>query len=545
MQISASAVPRQGGLPYKWIVAGVIIFGIFMSVLDSTIVNIAIPRLQTAFGSGLDTVQWVLTGYTLAQGVTTPLTAFLTDRLGIKRFYLISLAGFTIGSALCGIAWSLPMLILFRVLQGATGAFLMPVAITLLYREFPPAERGTAMGVLGIPILLAPAFGPTVGGYIVTFASWQLLFYLNVPLGIIGVILAMVFLREGERSPNKSFDVPGFIFSTIGLVSLLYGLSSASSDGWGSTTVMGCLIVGVVFIALFIITELALLRQGKQPLLDVSVFADRSFSTSSIASILVTFALYGGLFVVPVYLQNLRALNAYQAGLLLLPQAFASMLAVVIGGRLVDKLGVRAVVIPGLILMAIAMWMLSSLNLYTQYGQFQIMMIIRGFGIGLAMQPLMVSALAQIPPRRLSQATSVSTTLRFVGGSLGVAVIATLIQSQNTLHLDHLAERVTASSPLGQLVPSLQALYMSTGASASAAYGAALNVINGLLLRQAYMLAIQDSFFFSLVLALLAIVAAFFVGGRKQSASAQADEELTEQEKEEQARAREEAMIAV
>jgi DHA2 family multidrug resistance protein len=545
MQIPASAAPRQGGLPYKWIVACVIIFGIFMSVLDSTIVNIAIPRLQTAFGSGLDTVQWVLTGYTLAQGVATPLTAYLSDRIGIKRFYLISLAGFTIGSALCGLAWSLPVLILFRVIQGIMGAFLMPLSITLLYREFPPEERGTAMGALGIPILLAPAFGPTIGGYIVTFTSWQLLFYVNVPLGIIGIILALLFLREGELIPNTSFDVPGFILSAIGLTALLYGLSSASSDGWGSAKVLGCLLVGVTFVALFVITELSLLRQGKQPLLDVSVFANRAFSTSSIASILVTFALYGGLFVVPVYLQNLRGLSAYQAGLLLLPQAFASMLAVLIGGRLVDRLGVRAVVIPGLILMAVAMWMLSTLNLTLPYGQFQIMMIIRGFGIGLAMQPLMVSALAEISPRRLGQATSVSTTLRFVGSSLGVAVIATLVQSQNTQHFYHLAERVTASSPLGQLVPLLQGLYMTTGATASAAYGAALNVINGLLLRQAYMLAIQDAFRFSLILALVALVASFFVSGRKKSAPAQVNEKLTEQEKEEEAIAREEAMMLV
>src|SRR5258707_10219151 len=217
------------------------------------------------------------------------------------------------------------------------------------------------MGALGIPILLAPAFGPTIGGYIVTFTSWQLLFYLNVPLGIIGIILAILFLREGELIPNTSFDVPGFILSAIGLTALLYGLSSASSDGWGSATVLGCLLVGVVFVALFVITELSLLRQGKQPLLDVSVFANRAFSTSSIASILVTFALYGGLFVVPAYLRNLRGLSAYQARLLLLPQAFASMLAVLIGGRPVGRIGVRAVWIPGLILMAVPMCVGSTL----------------------------------------------------------------------------------------------------------------------------------------------------------------------------------------
>src|SRR5215469_13567904 len=198
MQIPAPAARQGGGVAYKWIVAIVVIFGIFMSILDSTIVNVAIPRLQNAFGADLQSVQWVLTGYILAQGVATPLTGFLSDRLGLKRFYLISLTGFTIGSALCGIAWSLPVLITFRVLQGLSGAFLAPLSITLLYREFPPEERGTAMGALGIPILLAPAFGPTLGGYLVTFANWSLIFYINVPIGILGLFLGFSLLHESQ-----------------------------------------------------------------------------------------------------------------------------------------------------------------------------------------------------------------------------------------------------------------------------------------------------------------------------------------------------------
>ncbi|GCE26328.1 MFS transporter [Dictyobacter alpinus] len=541
MQMAAPAVPRQGGLPYKWIVACVVVFGIFMSILDSTIVNIAIPRLQSAFGSDLNSVQWVLTGYTLAQGVATPLTAFLSERLGIKRFYMLSLAGFTIGSALCGIAWSLPVLIVFRLIQGMTGAFLSPLAITLIYREFAPAERGTAMGVLGIPILLAPAFGPTLGGYIVTFAGWQLIFYINLPLGIIGLILAAIFIREARAEARTSFDIPGFLLSASGLGLLLYGLSSASTDGWTSGTVLSCLIAGAILLTTFIFVELDRARHEKQPLLDIRVFGNRSFSTSSFASILVTFTLFGGLFLVPVYLQNLRQLSAFQAGLLLLPQAFASMFAVVIGGRLVDRFGVRAVVIPGLILTAISMWRFTFLDLYIPYTSFQWLLILRGFGIGLCLQPLMVSALAEIQPRMLAQATAVSTTLRFVGSSLAVAIVATLVQSQTKLHYAHLAERVTPDSPLGQLVPRLQALFISHGASTTAAYGTALRTIGGLVQRQAYVLAMQDAFWLSLALAILAIVASFFVSsGRRKSQPAQI-EPLSDEE----AKAREEAMMAV
>lgn len=541
MQVTAPAARQGGALPYKWIVASVVIFGIFMSILDGTIVNIAIPRLQSAFGAQLSSVQWVLTAYTLAQGVATPLTGFLSDRIGLKRFYMLSLAGFTIGSALCGLAWSLPALIAFRVLQGATGAFLSPLAITLLYREFPPAERGTAMGTLGLPILLAPALGPTLGGYLVTFANWQLIFYINVPIGIVGLIMAMIFLRTAQSPSNVQFDVPGFITSAAGLGLLLYGLSDASTDGWTSAKVLGCIIAGVILLIAFVVIELDRVQHEKQPLLDMRVFTNRGFTTSNIASVMVVIALYGGLFLVPVYLQNLRGLSAYQSGLLLLPQAVASMVAVLIGGRLVDRFGVRAVVIPGLVILAVVMWRFTTLTNTIMYSNFQLLLIARGFALGLCLQPLMVSALADIRPRMLAQATAVNTTVRFVASSLGIAVLSTLVQGQTKVHYAHMAELVTADSPLGKLVPRLQALFMTHGAPALAARGAALYEISGLIRRQAYLLSIQDAFWLTLGLTIVAIVASFFVGVRRSQAQSEEQAPLTDEE----AMAREEALLGV
>jgi drug resistance transporter, EmrB/QacA subfamily len=539
MQVTVPVTQREGGLAYKWIVAMVVIFGIFMSILDSTIVNIAIPRLQTAFSSSLNNVQWVLTGYTLAQGVATPLTAFIADRIGTKRFYMLSLIGFIVGSACCGLAWSLPVLITFRIVQGASGAFLTPLAMTLLYREFPPNERGTAMGALGIPILLAPALGPTLGGYIVTFAGWQLIFYINVPIGIVGLLMAFFLLHESAINATIKFDLPGFITSALGLGLLLYGLSSASTDGWTSGIVLGCLLGGAFSLILFLLIEMDRIRRELPPLMDIRVFNNRPFSTSMIASTLVVFALYGGLFLVPVYLQSLRSYSAYEAGLVLLPQAFASMLAVLIGGRLVDRLGVRAVVIPGLVITAIAMWRFTALDLNTPISTFQWLLILRGFGIGLCMQPLMVSAVAEIPPRRLAQASAVSTTVRFVGSSLAVAIIATLVQSQTKLHYAHMAERVTTDSSQGHLVTMLQALFISHGMPAASALAYAVQVVGGLLQRQAYMLAMQDAFWVTLGLALLAIIASFFVGSGRRNAMP------TEPISEESAAASDEAMLAV
>ncbi len=547
MQVPVSTAPRTiGNVPYKWIVALVVIFGLFMTILDGTIVNIAIPRLQNVFGVNLTSVQWVLTAYTLVQGVATPLTAYLSQRLGAKRLYLLALAGFTIGSVLCGLSFNLPMLIFFRIVQAATGAFLSPLAITLLWTEFPPEERGTALGALGVPILLAPALGPTIGGYIVTYLGWQLIFFVNLPIGILGIIMGVLFLRETIAERRTSFDLPGFICSAIGLASLLYGLSDASTDGWGSAKVLGFLALGVIMLILFVIVELNTARQERQPLLDIRVFGNRSFATSSIASIFVTFALYGGLFIIPIYLQDVRGLSAYQAGLLLLPQAFASMVSSLIGGRLVDRLGVRGVVIPGLVILAFALWLLTFIGVNTPYGTLQVWLIIRSFALGFCFQPLSVAALSEIRPRMLSQATAVNTTLRFVISSLAVAVIATLVQSQTTVHYSHLAEQVTPASRLGQLVPLLQALFIQQGGAISvqAAYAAALQTISGLLEQQATVLAMQDAFFLSVVLTGLAIIATFFVRYRPRRVAPTQTRELSPEEHEEAA-SRQEATLAV
>ncbi len=509
------------GLSYKWMVAIVVIFGIFMSILDTTIVNIAIPRLQTAFGAGLTDVDWVSTGYTLAEGAGTPLTPFFSAYLGTKRFYLLILALFTIGSALCGLAWNLTALIFFRILQGTAGACMLPMSITLLYTEFPPEERGTAMGALGFPILLAPALGPTVGGYIVTYASWQLLFYINVPVGIAGFIMASIFLHDGVTQGNRYFDVFGFLFSTAGLASLLYGFSSAGTDGWGSAKVLTFLTIGVCSLLSFVIVEFMVINSGKQPLLDLRVFSNMTFTGGNIANIMVTFALYGGLFLVPVYLQNLRGLSAYQSGLVLLPQALGSMAASLIGGRLVDKLGVKAVVIPGLTFLGIALWFFSHLTLQTPYSFFQILLVLRGFGLGLSMQPLLVAALGRIQPKQLSQASSINSVIRSVTSSLAVALISTIVSNQTTVHYVHLAEQVTPDTPAGNMLQQLAAGFMGQGMNQQNAMLAAMETVYRSLQSQAYMLAMDDAFLISLgVTAFTILIVLFLIRSPRKKAPA-------------------------
>src|SRR5215471_12410568 len=502
---------KSGGLSYKWIVAIVVIFGVFMSVVDTTIVTIAIPRFQTAFGAGLNEVQWVLTAYTLTLGVVTPTTAFFADRLGTKRFYLIALALFTAGSALCGLAWSLPVLIIFRILQAVGGAFLFPLAVTQLYRAFPLEERGLAGGVFGVAALLAPAVGPVLGGYFITYASWPLIFFINIPVGLLGLLLGSVLLREVQPASRTPFDLPGFLLVASGLAAVLYALSDASTDGWGSGKVEGFLVGGLLVLSLFVLFELNIVRRGGHPLVDLRLFTNGSFLSSNLVSALITFAFFGGFFLVPVYWQNLRGLSAYQTGLLLLPFAFASMVAALVGGRLVDRIGVRWVVLPGLLLLAFSTWQFASVTLTTPSWQWQLLLVVRGVGFGLVLQPLSVSALSRIRPERFALASSLYTVIRFVFSSLGVAVLATLVQTQTKVHYTHLAEQVTPESQLGLVFSRLQALFLARGADLTSAHVAAVHQVIQLVERQAAMLAIQDAFWLSLLAMLVALIPVFFV----------------------------------
>jgi EmrB/QacA subfamily drug resistance transporter len=508
MQIAASKASSSASSSYKWLVALVIVFGLFASIMDATIVNIAVPSLQSVFGGSLSTVQWVLTGYTLIQGVATPLTPFLANRWGAKRLYLVGLATFTCFSALCGLAWSLPALIFFRLLQGMGGACLMPVAIVLLYSVFPPQERGMAMGVLGVPLLFAPALGPTMGGYLITYASWQLIFYINVPIGIIGLIMGILFLRDVPREAPIRFDLVGFLLVATGLGSVLYAFSQVSTDGWDSTTVLGFLGAGLVALLLFVLVELEIIDRGGQPLLNLRILGDRAFTPSIIASSFVTFILFGGLFMVPLYLQSLRGLSPFQTGLLLLPQALASVVVAIVGGRLTDKFGTVPIVLPGLVILMYPLWGLAHLTTGTPFSWFQTLLIMRGLEMGLVAQPLMRASLVRIPPGpQLNQATALSTVIRFVTSSISTAILGTYLQTQQKIHYTHLALQVVPGTPRGQLISFLQAAFQKHGMSAFSAHNAAILEIIHLVQRQGYALALQDGFVLTLWMVVPALIA--------------------------------------
>src|SRR5271165_297318 len=285
---------------YRWWVLITAVFGAFASILDGTIVNTALPRIQTDFHADVHAASYVVTGYLLAAGITVPATAYLSNRFGIKHLYLTSLAGFTLFSALCGVAPTLSFLIAFRIAQGAAGASLLPLSFALLFSVFPAEERGHANGIFGIPVTVAPTLGPTLGGYLTQFVDWRWVFYINVPIGVLGIILGLRILREQPQQARTPFDLRGFLLSASGLGLLLFGLSNLAYDSWKNILeVGGPLLFGLVLLGIYVPVEL----HTSQPLLDLRLFRRRTFCIGNLIVALMTLSLYGPNFLLPEYLQ--------------------------------------------------------------------------------------------------------------------------------------------------------------------------------------------------------------------------------------------------
>lgn len=300
-------------LGYKWQAAIVGAFGMFMAVLDNTVVNVALPQMQQSFHTSLDTITWVVTGYFLAQAAVIPITGYLSDKIGTKLVFLLALAIFTTGSALCAFAPNENWLVAFRVFQGIGGGALMPVVFTIVYRVFPPTERGPVTAVVGVPILLAPAFGPTIGGYLTTTFDWSAIFTVNIPIGVVAFILALVVLRgraaerealtEGEAQPGKKpFDVIGLALAMVGFTALVYGITEAGPRGWGDGRVLLFLIGGAVVVVVFTIRE----PYAGDPVMDMRLFLNRTFTMANLVMWAISAFLFGSLLLLPLFFEQVQ-----------------------------------------------------------------------------------------------------------------------------------------------------------------------------------------------------------------------------------------------
>src|SRR4051812_33266063 len=409
--------------------ASVVVLGTIMSILDTTIVNVAIETLGRELHSSLSSIQWVSTGYLLALATVIPLTGWAMERAGAKRMWMISVTLFLLGSTLCGLAWSTTSLIAFRVLQGFGGGMILPIGQAILAQAAGPQRMGRVMSVIGVPTLLGPILGPVIGGLIVDHFSWRWIFFVNLPVGAVALLLAWRILPAGgARRERPVLDVLGLALLSPGLAALVYGLSEFGIEGGlGSFKVIAGLVIGAVLLVLFVLHAR---RAGGRALIDLGLFRDRAFAAASGTTFIFGVSLFGAMLILPLYYQVVRHEDALTAGLLLAPQGAGAATAMPIAGRLTDRLGAGRIVPFGVLLALLGTVVYTQLEADTSYTLLAVALYVRGVGLGSTMMPSMAAAYQTLDRPAVPRATTTINIIRTVGGSLGTAVLSVVLERQ-------------------------------------------------------------------------------------------------------------------
>ena len=419
-----------------------VMLGLIMAIIDATIVNVALNDIAGNLGASIDEVSWVATGYILASVITMPLNGWLTAYLGRKTFYAGCLAIFTAASFLCGTAHSIWQLVFYRVLQGFGGGALQPTAQAILFETYPPAKRGAAMAIFGLGAMVGPAVGPTLGGYIIDNYSWPLIFFINLPIGVIAFIMTMMFIPHPSflQKPKGGIDWIGLSLLSAGLASLQYVLERGQHDDWyQSGTIWILTIVSVVSLVWFVWKTL----NDRHPLVDLNVFRFRTFTIGNIIGIISGFGLFGTSLILPLFFQTVLGFTAFDTGLALLPGAIATAISMVIVGRMTGKIDPRILVGFGMIVFGISTWWMGDLTQNAGYWDVFWPRLVQGFGLGFLFVPLSTVTLGAVPKEELAGASGVSTLLRQLGGSFGIAVLTTLLAREMAIAQSELASGVT------------------------------------------------------------------------------------------------------
>ena len=411
--------------PMVWRLSAVVIIGSIMSILDTTIVNVALDTLGRELHSPISDIQWVVTAYMLALAAVIPVTGWAARRFGAKQVYLTSLVLFTAGSALCGLATSATELIAFRVIQGVGGGMILPIGQLMMAEAAGPKRMGRVMSVIAVPAMLAPILGPMLGGLILDNTTWRWIFYVNLPIGVIAVVLGLRILPKVARKKTESLDYVGFVLMCIGMPLITYGLAEVGATGsFTATKVLLPLIVGLGLVGAFVRHALHV----PKPLLDIRLYRRTTFASASIAMFCIGAALFGGMILLPLYWQTVRGEDVLITGLLTAPQGLGAALAMPLAGRLTDRLGGGPLALFGVILTAVATVPFGMIGTNTSILWLSIVMLIRGVGIGFAFMPAMSAAFASLKHSELSDATPQLNMLQRVGGSIGTAVLAVVLQ---------------------------------------------------------------------------------------------------------------------
>ncbi len=503
----------------KWVVAVAVSFGTLMGAIDASIVNVALPQLRGAVGANIQEITWVITGFAMATVVVMPLTAFLGRFFGQKRVYLASLLLFVAGSALCGLATTLPQLVLFRVLQGLGAGSLQPTEQAILRQTFPPKEQGMAMALFAMAVMLGPALGPTLGGWIVDNYHWSWIFFINLPVGLLGFLMVVRFVEEPEdiREANrraaaaqrKDLDWQGIALMAVGLAALQYVLEEGQQDDWfDSRTIVALSAVAAVALLAFAWRELT----APAPAVNLRLFRDEVFASGTAVGSVMFAMLLGSIFLLPLFMQEMLGFTATQSGLALMPRVLVMMVMTPLVGRIYNRVSPRLLVALGVVLVSAGSFMLGGVTLQTTSAGIVQAIAIQGAGFAFLFVPLTTAALSNVPRTRLSDATGLNSLARQIGGSVGLAVFATLLSRYTATARHAVVAHLTPERPeVMQRLAALQAFFGSRGEDPVSAHASALQALAGTAQQQAAVIAFQSIFYVAGVVFLLVLPLLFFL----------------------------------
>jgi DHA2 family multidrug resistance protein len=503
---------------HKWLITLTVMTGTVMSALDMSIVNVAMPYMRGTLGASVEEITWVATGYILSNVIIMPIVAFLSSRFGRKNFYIFSVLLFTISSMLCGIAWDLTSIIVFRILQGIGGGTLIPVSQSILRETFPPEEQAMAMGIYGLGVVLGPAFGPTLGGWLTDNYSWPWIFYINVPIGIINILLIMKFIEDPQylvRQTGK-IDILGISFMTVGLGALQVMLDQGEQNDWFSSKFIIYLsLVAASGLILFIWRELNV----ENPAVNLHILKDLNFSSATFLGGILGLALMSSLFILPLFLQQLLGYPAFDSGLALIPRTIAMALIMPLAGRFYNRFGPRVLIGLGLFLNAISFYQLSVLSLNVGFWDIFFPQFLQGVGFGLIFVSLSTAALSTIEKHMLTAASGLYNVVRQVFGSIGIALAATILTRGENANRSRLMEHITAFGNTGsETLRSLTQYFSSQGMDIIDAQNKALKAMEGMVMRQASMLSFNHVFFLIAALFFISMPLIFFITDLRRDA---------------------------